>query len=176
MALYDAIGTTWGPGDGSTTFNLPDARGRITAGADNMGGTAANRLTTSGFGSTATLGTVGGAEAVTLTAAQSGMPAHGHTASSSFSGGSAASAGAHTHDLMSTGPGGTPGTRVVSSHTESNGNPRSDVSGGALSAGAHTHTVTGSVSTTVNSASAVGASQAHTNTQPTLVLNKIIKT
>ncbi len=28
-ALYAAIGTTYGAGDGSTTFNLPDSRGRI---------------------------------------------------------------------------------------------------------------------------------------------------
>lgn len=35
----------YGQGDGSTTFNLPDRRGRFIAGRDNMGGTAANRLT-----------------------------------------------------------------------------------------------------------------------------------
>jgi len=34
-ALFAAIGTTWGVGDGSTTFNLPDVRGRYRA----MGGT-----------------------------------------------------------------------------------------------------------------------------------------
>lgn len=32
-ALYAAIGTTWGVGDGVTTFNLPDLRGRCTAAA-----------------------------------------------------------------------------------------------------------------------------------------------
>jgi microcystin-dependent protein len=31
-ALFDAIGTTWGAGDGSTTFNLPDTRGRVLNG------------------------------------------------------------------------------------------------------------------------------------------------
>lgn len=31
-ALYDAIGTTFGAGDGSTTFNLPDLRGRAPVG------------------------------------------------------------------------------------------------------------------------------------------------
>ena len=30
--LFDAIGTTWGAGDGSTTFNLPDLRGRSAVG------------------------------------------------------------------------------------------------------------------------------------------------
>lgn len=44
-ALFGAIGTTWGTGDGSTTFNLPDLRGRVRAGRDDMGGTAAGRLT-----------------------------------------------------------------------------------------------------------------------------------
>jgi microcystin-dependent protein len=43
-ALFAAIGTTYGAGDGATTFNLPDLRGRIAAGADNMGGAAANRV------------------------------------------------------------------------------------------------------------------------------------
>ena len=32
------IGTTWGEGDGSTTFNLPDARGRVPEGAQTAGG------------------------------------------------------------------------------------------------------------------------------------------
>lgn len=32
--LFDVIGTTWGAGDGSTTFNLPDLRGKWLMGAD----------------------------------------------------------------------------------------------------------------------------------------------
>jgi microcystin-dependent protein len=44
-ALFAVIGTTYGSGDGSTTFNLPDGRGLVYAGVDNMGGTAANRIT-----------------------------------------------------------------------------------------------------------------------------------
>ena len=36
--LFSAIGTTWGEGDGSTTFNLPDARGRVPEGAQTAGG------------------------------------------------------------------------------------------------------------------------------------------
>jgi len=31
-ALFTAIGTTWGSGDGSTTFNLPDLRGEFVRG------------------------------------------------------------------------------------------------------------------------------------------------
>src|SRR5262249_21157687 len=37
-ALFSVIGTTFGVGDGSTTFNLPDLRGRVPAAADAMGG------------------------------------------------------------------------------------------------------------------------------------------
>jgi microcystin-dependent protein len=33
-ALFTAIGTLWGAGDGSTTFNLPDGRGEFLRGAD----------------------------------------------------------------------------------------------------------------------------------------------
>ena len=44
-ALFAVIGTTYGVGDGASTFNLPDLRGRAIAGKDNMGGTPANRLT-----------------------------------------------------------------------------------------------------------------------------------
>jgi microcystin-dependent protein len=55
--LFAVIGTTYGTGDGSTTFNLPDLRGRVIAGVDNMGGTDAGRLSTSN-----TLGTASGSE------------------------------------------------------------------------------------------------------------------
>ena len=32
--LFSVIGTTYGSGDGSTTFNLPDMRGRVAVGSD----------------------------------------------------------------------------------------------------------------------------------------------
>jgi len=79
-ALFLAIGTTYGVGDGSTTFGLPDLRGRVVAGKDNMGGTAASRLTSAVAGST--LGAVGGAQTHTLSSAE--MPAHTHTVTSEF--------------------------------------------------------------------------------------------
>lgn len=53
----------WGNGDGSTTYTLPDRRGRVSAGVDNMNGTAANRITAGGSGiSGVTLGAAGGIE------------------------------------------------------------------------------------------------------------------
>ena len=79
--LYAAIGDTYGPGDGSTTFQLPDLRGRTVAGQDDMGGSSANRLTgqLAGQMNGDTLGATGGTESVTLTTGQ--MPAHTHTGS-----------------------------------------------------------------------------------------------
>lgn len=75
--LFSAISTTYGVGDGSTTFNLPDLRGRVIAGQDDMGGSSANRLTglTGGVDGDV-LGGTGGSETHTL--ATSEMPAHTH--------------------------------------------------------------------------------------------------
>lgn len=75
--LFSAIGTTYGSGDGSTTFNVPDCRGRVVAGQDDMGGTSANRLTDQSGGLDGdTLGDTGGSETHTLTTTE--MPAHTH--------------------------------------------------------------------------------------------------
>ena len=43
--LFAVIGDSYGIGDGNTTFNLPDLRGRMPMGLDNMGGSSANRVT-----------------------------------------------------------------------------------------------------------------------------------
>ena len=66
-ALFAAMGTIYGTGDGSTTFNLPDKTGRISA----MQEGTATRLTSTYFGGNSTvLGAVGGGESQTLTLAQ----------------------------------------------------------------------------------------------------------
>ena len=61
----------WGNGDGSLTFTLPDLRGRTFAGADAMGGTAASRLTSTYFGTSAAMPPQsGGSQSHTLTQAE----------------------------------------------------------------------------------------------------------
>lgn len=90
-ALFAIIGTTYGAGNGSTTFNLPDLRGRVVAGEDDMGGTAANRLTSGNSGITGTtLGAAGGDER---------LHQHQHANTAAFTGtaGTTGSGSAHSH-------------------------------------------------------------------------------
>ena len=68
-ALFAVIGTTFGAGDGSTTFNLPDARGRVFVSPDESAGRVTNFSTT--------LGDTGGADQHQLTVSE--MPSHNHT-------------------------------------------------------------------------------------------------
>ena len=62
--LFSVIGTTYGSGDGSTTFNLPNLKGRVVAGQD---------ATQTEFD---TLGETGGEKTHTLTVSE--MPSHNH--------------------------------------------------------------------------------------------------
>jgi microcystin-dependent protein len=126
-ALFTAISTTYGVGDGSTTFNLPDLRGRVAAGRDDMGGSAANRITSGGSGIVGTtLGATGGTETHTLTTAQ--LASHSHT----ISGGNGGGAGWL---------------------------PDTPVNGVNIPVSTNT----------------AGSGNAHQNTQPTIMLNYIIK-
>jgi microcystin-dependent protein len=72
-ALFTMVGTTYGAGDGSTTFNLPDKRGRISVALDTMGGTASGRITSASGGiDGTTAGATGGGQ--TYTMQRSDMP------------------------------------------------------------------------------------------------------
>ncbi len=111
--LFAVLSTTYGTGDGATTFNVPDLRGRVVAGQDDMGGTSADRLTgVTGSVNGDTLGGTGGEETHTLTTAE--MPAHTHSISANTS---------------------TGGTSVVSKTGAANNEPT--VTGSAGSDGAH---------------------------------------
>lgn len=64
-------------GSDATHLSLPDKRGRTSVGKDDMGGTAANRITAAISGVAGTvLGAVFGSEGITLSTAQ--LPAHNH--------------------------------------------------------------------------------------------------
>lgn len=73
-ALYAVIGTDYGTGDGSTTFNLPDFRSRVLMGADDMGTSAGAASRTS---SNNALGNTSGAD--TSTAILAHTHSHSHT-------------------------------------------------------------------------------------------------
>jgi len=61
--LYAVIGTAFGTGDGSTTFNIPDLRGNVAVGKDDMTGVAASRVTSGISGlDGSTIGAMGGNE------------------------------------------------------------------------------------------------------------------
>lgn len=76
-ALFAVLGTTYGSGDGATTFNLPDLRGRVVGALDNMGGTDANRLNNSMHTFRTTLGGAGGASTHTLATTELASHTHG---------------------------------------------------------------------------------------------------
>lgn len=166
-SLYTVIGTTYGAGDGSTTFNVPNLQDRVPVGS----------------GSTYARGATGGAATVTLTTAQ--IPSHSHTLASgtvsTHSGhthtvsGTAASDGSHTHSVNNQGTrsdilagGGTTTAATGSGNTGSGGSHTHSVSGTAASGGSHNHTLSGSTGTE-------GTGQAHDNLQPYLALPFIIK-
>lgn len=68
--LFSLIGTDFGAGNGSTTYNVPDLRGRVVVGPDALGGTAANRVPG--------LSVANSGGAATHTLAYAEMTAHNH--------------------------------------------------------------------------------------------------
>lgn len=76
-AYFAKVGTTYGVGNGTTTFNIPDLCGRTVFGKDNMGGVSKDRLTAQSGGINGdVLGAVGGAERHQLTIAE--LASHNH--------------------------------------------------------------------------------------------------
>jgi microcystin-dependent protein len=174
--LFDAIGTTYGNGDGSTTFTLPNLKGRVPVGRDDS---------QTEFDA---LGETSGAKTVTLNETQ--IPAHNHTGTTSSDGahthtfsGTTSTNGNHEHGIYlgATQLGYTNGTVSVGSGlgvmyglsggggfvAGANGNHAHTYSGTTSGASAnHTHTFT-----TANT----GGGSAHNNLQPYIVLNYMIK-
>jgi microcystin-dependent protein len=152
-ALFAVLGTAYGAGDGSTTFNLPDRRGKFGIGVDGTytRGSAGGATTTSSAGSHSHTGATG---STTLTTAQ--IPAHNHTITDP----------GHAHGLAGNNGGTTGlvqfynvandtaynlqagGTNLINTPTATTGITINNTGGGTghdhtiSSDGAHTHTVT----------------------------------
>ena len=149
--LFAAIGTIYGAGDGSNTFTLPDLRGRVVAGKDDMNAesvTSADRLTNQTGGLNGdTLGATGGAETHQLTTAQ--LASHSHTLNGGIT------------TVTTGGSSGALGLRPVqlSSGDDFTGN-----------------LTVGNTSFDNFSIASNGSDTAHNNVQPTIILNYMIKT
>lgn len=195
--LFQVIGTAFGAGDGSTTFNLPDLRGRVVAGADNMGGTAAGRLninttgnttntnaTISGIPSTAALsigmkvvgpGIPVGATILTIPTANSITISASATATAT---GVALRFGVVDGAVIGD-AGGVQVHQLVTAQMPSHvHNTYNQTNGGILNNGATTYvgSAGNSNDTTQTATIPTGGNQAHPNVQPTIVLNYLIKT
>jgi microcystin-dependent protein len=158
--LFAAIGTTFGAGDGTTTFALPDLRQRFPLG-----------VAASGVGNA--LGAVGGQiDHVHVGGPHfHNVPGHSHDMGTSDPSGNAptTSAGAHTHTVPNTSTGGS----HTHSFSDTTGNPSvlntSYGSGGLAATSNHTHSVSGSTGSSGSHAHSIGdtdSAGAHTHTAP----------
>ena len=146
--LFEKIGTAYGAGDGSATFNLPDKRGRAGVGKDT--------------GTFSRLGSSGGAETHVLTTAQ--MPSHNHTQK--------------THNHTQNAHGHIPGSRgnfMVQGTGAIHTGYYIQTSGQSIYLDASTTNSTASNNGITAANNAAGSGLAHNNLQPYLVCNYIIK-
>lgn len=213
--LFTVIGTSYGVGDGSTTFNVPDLRGVVTAGVGNMGGTPSAKLGVTTTGTTTAASAVVTAIpttvglAVGMQAIGGALPA-GVTIASIDSGTqvtlstgvsvTAATAGAirfcliDSHTLGATGGTATHAlaTTQMPAHTHANtlsdpghfhtnnansANSSSSTGGGGFAIPATSGATVNSAITGISITNvSQGGGNAHPNLQPTIVLNRIIKT
>jgi microcystin-dependent protein len=154
----------YGAGDGSTTMGLPDLRGRVPFGKDDMGGTGAGKLTNSAAGGIVgtTLGAVGGEQAHAPTNAE--MIAHTHTGS--VTSGTTNDPGNHQH--IQTGTGSTGGGVLANVASGTATSAGGGTSSSTTAAGSHTHNVSANIPSD-------GSSGAHNNVPPGIVLTYIIR-
>lgn len=151
-ALFSILSTTYGSGDGSTTFNLPDLRSRFIAGKG--AGTWSDTLAETG----------GSKDAVVVS--------HTHTGPSHTHGFSTSSDGSHQHtidvrhDYTASGSSGNPG---ITNNTGTNNTRLTQA------AGTHSHSGTTSAGGTGNTGS-TGTTATDANLPPYITLNYIIKT
>jgi microcystin-dependent protein len=157
--LFTAISTTYGSGDGSTTFNVPDLRGRVAAGKDDMGGSSANRLTDADDGLNGdTLGDTGGVETQVLV--QGNLPSVNFSHSLSVGTSVTVTNGTNVRRTNST-------TDNVPAGGNNDGVPI-NTTGDTITAALASGAVSGTVSSG-GSGTALGV------VQPTIILNYIIK-
>lgn len=171
-SLFSAIGTTYGTGNGSTTFNLPDLRGRLPMGVGTgVGLNASGTGVTSGSAMTArALGAWLGEETHLLTTSELASHTHANTVGSSAGGSNQITGGMsanenHTHYLDMSGYNGSGNYTAVGLN-----GPQFPSNGQTKSTNlAHTHNIG------INNV-AEGGNSRHSIIPPVLVMNFIIKT
>lgn len=161
--LFAVIGTTWGAGDGSTTFNLPDLRGRVTIGSG-QGSGLTNR----------TLAGSGGEENHALTLAENGT--HNHADSGHGHGSTGGISANHTHTTPHNMRDYDFGAIIKSRGDFAVGDTTTTLTAENTTTGNESANHTHSVGTGNAAIGNSGSGTAHNTMQPYRVVTKIIKT